>query len=289
MSSQDWPVDNASTGWLNNAGRGGTEGDQGHVFALASVTKPLFAFAVLVALEEGTVNLSDRPLLNADPARFPGNIPGTAPNNVTVQHLLCHASGLGPEIGDSAIEPGKRRIYSNAGFELLGEHLASTSSMTVAQYMASAVFEPLAMASTRLLGSAAHGAESCVKDLLAFIDELLAPTLIDPSTLRTATTTVFASLGGVLPGFGLQEPNAWGLGFELKGSKRRHWTAPENSASTFGHFGASGTMLWVDPVAKVGAVALTDQKFGPWAQKAWPRFSQEVLRKGSYEPFGSVS
>ncbi len=45
----------------------------------------------------------------------------------------------------------------------------------------------------------------------------------------------------------------------------------------FGHFGGSGTFLWVDPVAKVACCALTTREFGEWAKVAWPVLSDAVL------------
>ena len=96
---------------------------------------------------------------------------------------------------------------------------------------------------------------------------MLAPQgLLHPSTLADATSVQYPGLRGVLPGFGSQDPNDWGLGFEIRGAKHPHWTGAANSPATFGHFGQSGTMLWVDPVAGVGLVALADRDFGPWAR-----------------------
>ena len=34
---------------------------------------------------------------------------------------------------------------------------------------------------------------------------------------------------------------------ELRDRKSPHWTGSRNSERTFGHFGRSGTFLWVDP------------------------------------------
>jgi CubicO group peptidase (beta-lactamase class C family) len=81
----------------------------------------------------------------------------------------------------------------------------------------------------------------------------------------------------VLPGFGRQEPNDWGLGLELRDGKTPHWTGSRNSPRTFGHFGRSGTFLWVDPVAGIALACLTDLPFGDWAVEAWPRLSDAVL------------
>jgi CubicO group peptidase (beta-lactamase class C family) len=73
------------------------------------------------------------------------------------------------------------------------------------------------------------------------------------------------------------EPNDWGLGFELKDRKHPHWTGERNSTRTFGHFGRSGTFLWVDPDAAVACACLTDEPFGAWAKEAWPRLADAVL------------
>ena len=57
----------------------------------------------------------------------------------------------------------------------------------------------------------------------------------------------FPGLDGVLPDFGRFSPLDWGLGVELKGAKEGHWSGSLTSPRTFGHFGGSGTFLWVDP------------------------------------------
>ena len=100
---------------------------------------------------------------------------------------------------------------------------------------------------------------------------------MSPATLAAATTVSFPGLSGVLPGVGRFDPLDWGLGFELRDAKVPHWTGGANSPATFGHFGGSGTFLWVDPEAGLACVALTDRDFGPWALEAWPRFSDAVL------------
>jgi CubicO group peptidase (beta-lactamase class C family) len=87
----------------------------------------------------------------------------------------------------------------------------------------------------------------------------------------------FSGLGGVLPDVGRFDPNDWGLGVELRDGKQPHWTGGRNSARTFGHFGGSGTFLWVDPDADVACACLTDREFDAWALDAWPRLSDAVL------------
>jgi CubicO group peptidase (beta-lactamase class C family) len=102
---------------------------------------------------------------------------------------------------------------------------------------------------------------------------------VAPETLDEATTVQFPGLVGVLPGFGRQEPNDWGLGPELRDAKSPHWTGARNSPRTFGHFGRSGTFLWVDPVAGVALGVLADRPFGDWAVDAWPRLADAVLEE----------
>ena len=96
-------------------------------------------------------------------------------------------------------------------------------------------------------------------------------------TLEEATTVAFPGLVGVLPGFGRQEPNDWGLGFELRDGKSPHWTGARNSPRTFGHFGRAGTFLWADPEVGLACACLTDRPFGDWAIEAWPALSDAVL------------
>ena len=192
-------------------------------------------------------------------------------------HLLAHASGIGEDLAQPLAGIERRRIYSNLGFELVADALAEATGMTAIEYFHLAVVEALGLRATELIGSAAHSAVSTVDDLAKVLDEWLAPTLVHPDTLAMAVTPHYPELSGVLPGYGPQDPNYWGLGFEIRGHKQPHWSSGFNSPSTFGHFGRSGTLLWVDPVARVGAVALTDRDFGPWAQEAWLPMADAVL------------
>jgi CubicO group peptidase (beta-lactamase class C family) len=243
----------------------GSRGDLDAESGWASVTKLLVAFCVLSACEEGLVTL-------VDPAGPPG---------ATVAHLLSHASGLGPEADVVLTAPGRRRIYSNAAFEVAASHLAQRCGRPWSTEIHERVTGPAGMHSTRIApgSSPAWGAIGTLRDLLAFGEELLAPTILTDESLRLATETAFPGLPGVVPGVGRYDLCDWGLGFELKGSKRPHWTATRGSPETFGHFGRSGAFIWVDPVAGVAVATTGGAAFGPWALEAWPRFSDAVLRE----------
>lgn len=257
-----WPVDNASAVVVASDGSVlGSRGDLDRVYRLASVTKPLTAYAALVAVEEGVFDLDD----------------AAGPDGSTVRHLLAHTSGLDFSEDKVRAEPGARRIYSNRGFEVLAQTLEARAEIPFATYIDEAVFAPLGMTSTRLTGSAGAGAESTAADLAKFAAELQRPALLAPQTVSLATTVAFPGLYGVLPGYGVQRPNDWGLGFELRDGKAPHWTSGANSPATFGHFGQSGTFVWVDPQAQAACVALADRDFGQWAIEAWPPLSDAVL------------
>lgn len=258
----DWPVDNVSAAVVGSTGVLASRGDDERVYRLASVTKPIVAVAALLAVEEEAIALDE-------PA---------GPDGSTVRHLLAHASGL--DFADREkvrTGPGERRIYSSAGFEVLADHIAEATGIAFPDYVREAVCEPLGMTSTELEGSAGHGASGSLSDLAAFAGELIAPRLLAAETLSEAISEQFRGLDGVVPGYGMHKPCPWGLGFELREAKYPHWTGQHNSPDTFGHFGQSGTLLWVEPVLDTALVVLTDRDFGDWAKPLWPELSDAVV------------
>ncbi|HEY7018397.1 MAG TPA: serine hydrolase domain-containing protein [Gaiellaceae bacterium] len=256
-----WPAETVAVGVVRGGEEVAAHGPREHVFRWASVTKPATALAALVAAEEGILDLDE-------PAGPPGS---------TVRHLLAHASGL-PFDGPAPIaEPGKRRIYSNSGFEVLAQAVGEAAEMPFAEYLRAAVLGPLEL-KAELRGSPGAGLQGSLDDLLRLGAELQRPRLVAPETLAEATSVQFPGLVGVLPDLGRMDPNDWGLGLELRDHKRPHWTGARNSPRTFGHFGGSGTFLWVDPEADLALACLTDLDFGPWALEAWPRLSDAVLQ-----------
>jgi CubicO group peptidase (beta-lactamase class C family) len=262
----DWPVTSAAAAVVNASGVVAEYGDTRQRFALASVTKPLAARAAQIAIEEGVVELDT----DAGP-------PGS-----TVRHLLAHATGYSMNSAELIAKPGQRRVYSNYGFRVLAETIEQASGIEFGQYLAEAVFEPLGMTDSALAGgakAAGFGATSTVADLTALAADLLRPTTVSPQMHADATDVQFPGLTGVLPGFGVQRPNDWGLGFEIRDAKSPHWTGSSNSGRTYGHFGQSGTFLWVDPDADLALVVLTDRNFGEWTHRCWPALSDEVLRE----------
>jgi CubicO group peptidase (beta-lactamase class C family) len=238
-----------------------SEGDPGAPFRLASVTKVLTALTLWIASEEGTVSWDD-------PAGPPG---------ATLGDLMSHASGLAPHDDRVLAPPRTRRIYSNRGIEIAAAHLSERAGMAFNEYMSLGLLEPLGLEGVTLEGSPAHGGTGTLQDLLLVANELLRPKLLSPETLSVCTRVATPGLTGVLPGFGRQQSNDWGLGVEIRDHKEPHWTGARNSPSTFGHFGQSGCFIWVDPQLGLALAVLSDQAFGPWAAESWPKLSDAVI------------
>ena len=268
-----WPAEHKAAGVATVERVLATAGEADHVFSWASVSKLLVGYATLVAAEEGTLSLDD-------PA---------GPEGSTFRHLLAHASGLGPD-GELLSAPGRTRIYSNNGINVLARELGASAEMAFSDYLVEAVLLPLDLGA-ELHGYPAGGVIGSLNDLLRFGRELLSPTLVARSSVSRATSVQFPGLKGVLPGYGRQDPNDWGIGFELKSAKSPHWTGSRNSPGTFGHFGSkpgSATFLWVDREAELACAALSDVDFGDWAREAWPMLSDAVLAEADQPPTGVI-
>ena len=256
-----WEAGHTAAAVIGPAGIIATRGDTTHPFRWASVTKLATALAVLVAVDRGSVSLED----------------AWGPPGSTVRHLLAHASGLPFEGRKPISAAGRRRIYSNPGFDLLGELLAERAGTPFETVLDASILAPLGMGAARLLERPSQGLHGPLDDIVRLAAELLQPTLINGPLSAEARSVAFPGLRGVLPGVGAFDPLDWGLGFELRDAKTPHWTGERNSPATFGHFGGSGTFLWVDPDAGLALAVLTDREFGGWALEAWPALSDAVL------------
>ena len=254
-------AEHAAVAFVGPDGVIGTHGDTEHRYEWASVTKPFTAMTVLIAADRGLLDLDE-----------PFGPPGS-----TIRHLLAHASGL-PFEGDAVLAaPGRKRIYSNPGFDLLADLLKARTGKAFNSVLVEWVLAPLGLDRTFLTGRPSEGLEGPLVDLAAFARELLRPTLLKPETAAAMREVAFPGIAGVLPGVGRYDPCDWGLGVEIHDDKRLHWMGATNSAATFGHFGGTGTFIWADPVADRALVVLTNRGFGAWALDAWPAYSDAVL------------
>jgi CubicO group peptidase (beta-lactamase class C family) len=271
----DWPVGRAGVAVVSASGEeraaiGGVGG--GDEFAVASVTKLMTAMAVLAAVEGGRLGL-DQPVPDAG-------------DGVTVRNLLAHAAGLPFEPAGGRRPPGTRRIYSNVGFRVLAEAVADAVGTTFGAWLASSLLQPLGMAATGLAtrrgveDDPAAGAVSTLDDLARLARCLLdrGEPVVGRELFAEATSVQFPGLAGLVPGVGRFDPCDWGLGFELHDGKRPHWMGDRRSAAAFGHFGASGCFLWVDPDAELACAAVSDRPFDDdrWAMATWPAWCDRL-------------
>jgi len=230
------------------------------VFELASVTKLLTAWSALIAIEERHIDF-------ATPA---------GPAGATVRHLLAHTSGVPFEKGAILAKPGARRIYSNHGIELLGEVISAHTGLSINEWITAKVVRPLHMRSTTIDGSPAYSGQSSVADLALFAAEVLHPTLLSSQMALAARTVQFPGISGILPGYGRQTTNDWGMGFEIRDHKDPHWTGTSFSPRTCGHFGQSGSFLWIDPTIAKAGIFLGEQKFGDAHRRCWPALTDAM-------------
>lgn len=138
------------------------------VFDMASLTKPIATgTSVMLLIQQGKLKPED--LVSKHWPAFAAN----GKDKVTVEHLLCHTSGL---IADNDIKDyaggraaalervanlkleapaGTRFKYSDVGFIVLGELVERLSGTPLDQFAKKNVFDPLKMTDTGYLPSAA--------------------------------------------------------------------------------------------------------------------------------------
>ncbi len=250
---------------LDASGERERRGDVERLRPWRSVTKTLTGFGAVLAAQEGRVGLDD-------PAGPPGS---------TLRHLLSHASGYFYESANTLQAPGLRRHYSNYGIDEAGRHLERALDRDLADWIQERVAAPLGMTALRWSGSASVGASGSLTDLARFAAELLRPTLLEERWARELTAAQFPELVGIMPGFGKQSPNPFGLGLEVRGTKSPHWTGSRNSERTVGHFGMRGTAFWVDPVADLALVVGTSHDFCDTHRQVMPLLADAVLAQHS--------
>ncbi len=132
------------------------------IFAIASMTKPITATAILVLQDEGKLSVED-PVAKYIP-EFKGVMleDGPPDTEVTIRHLMTHTSGLS---GDQAcvgsleaaakeiatrtlkFEPGTKWQYS-PGLNVCGRIIEVVSGQAYEDFLAKRIFEPLMMVDT---------------------------------------------------------------------------------------------------------------------------------------------
>jgi CubicO group peptidase (beta-lactamase class C family) len=118
-------------------------------FEAASLSKPVFAYAVLKLVEQGKLGL-DVPLTKYLPKPYIEGDERLA--KITARLVLSHRSGLPNWPADDGLHiyftPGERFSYSGAGYIYLQRVVEQISGKPLNEYMNEAVFTPLGMTSS---------------------------------------------------------------------------------------------------------------------------------------------
>lgn len=318
--------------------------NEGTIFALASVTKPVAAALVMSLVEDGLVALEEPVARFVPEFAAPVTAPSADPaleaqrGRVTVRQLLTHTSGLPEDLAPGTLRyrarhdlatitdamcrlplrtsPGAELLYSNAGFAILGRLVERVTGCGFWEEARRRVLDPLGLRDTvaqpglllanrialvtdtthtgtelepyngaywRGLGLPWGGLFGSPADLVRFAGAFLpnGPRLLAGPTVRLMTSDQACGVPGGVQSLKVSWPSAsWGLGWEVKGDKRRHWTGELTSPRTFCHFGAAGTLLWADPAHDLALAVFanrTTTHLWPFSPARWARLSNALI------------
>jgi beta-lactamase class C len=102
----------------------------------------------------------------------------------------------------------------------------------------------------------------------------------DSATSLMTTDQTMGVPGGVESAKVKWHHGRWGLGWETKGEKRRHWTGDYTSDRTFCHFGRAGTLLWGDPERDLALAVFANRTvthMWGFILPRWQRLSNAVI------------
>lgn len=212
--------------------------------------------------------------------------------------------------------PGEELRYSNAGYGVLARFAERVSERGFWELAGDEVFSPLGirnivadpagpvldrvalLADTNHVGTEVEtynsaywrglalpwgGLFGTTRDAVTFAAAFLPSGELFLSGAATALMSSDQTLGvpgGVESAKVRWDPGGWGLGWEVKGGKRRHWTGELTSPRTFCHFGHAGTLLWGDPERDLALAVFCNRTVTHmWAfiLTRWARLSNAVV------------
>jgi CubicO group peptidase (beta-lactamase class C family) len=212
--------------------------------------------------------------------------------------------------------PGTEHLYSNAGFAILGRVVERATGNDYWREAHQRIIDPLGLhdtieeprpidePETVYVTDTAHPGEEAdsynsefwrglkmpwgglfgsARDLVTFGASFLdgGPRLLSGASIEAMTSDqVLGVRGGVQSMRVVWNPAFWGLGWEVKGSKRRHWTGELTSPRTFCHFGAAGTLLFADPDRQIAAAIFANRTtihLWPFIPARWARLCNSIV------------
>lgn len=116
------------------------------VFQAASLSKPVFAYAVMKLIEKGKLDL-DEPLDRYLPEHYA--VDDERIHKVTSRHVLSHCTGFPNWRGNNSLdiqfEPGERFQYSGEGYGYLSMVIESITGDQIADWLRQSVLSPCRM------------------------------------------------------------------------------------------------------------------------------------------------
>lgn len=104
---------------------------------------------------------------------------------------------------------------------------------------------------------------------------------LSPESIAAMTTDQAGGVpGGVESGKVWWDNAAWGLGWEVKGTKSNHWTGTATSPATFCHFGQAGTLVWADPERDLAMAVFANRtvtRMWGFILPRWARLSDDLV------------
>lgn len=301
------------------------------LFDLASLTKVIATTpAIMQLIEQGKLDL-DTPVAHYWPA-----FAKQGKDTITIRELLTHTSGLpadlpGPKNQENLItypwhgqqaayneiertqlinSPGKKVVYSDINFVVLGYLIELISGESFNQYTQNHIFKPLGMthtffspsaqlqgqiAPTQIIDNHLHWGE--VHDPTAYAMggiaghaglfsnahdlSIFAQTLLNNGRLVNQTEQPYYLLGPLTilkmttPQTPKEIKDVRGLGWDIDSSySNRGILFPLPS---YGHTGWTGTSIWIDPVTQTWLIILTSRTHpAPASENAVPADRQTI-------------
>jgi CubicO group peptidase (beta-lactamase class C family) len=248
------------------------------IFAAASLSKPLVAYAALKMIEWGQLDLDEalseytaKPYISDPRLKL-----------VTVRRVLSHTTGFPNWSGDTPLQilraPGTKFVYSGEGFLYLQKVIEEITQMPLAQYLQQNFLDPLGMKSSSYIwqptydkiasdghdrqakskptgkprqASAAGSLRTTATDYAKFIIAMMAPGEVDSPKLSQASLKNMLS-----PQIKINQKLDWGLGWGLEKA---------SNGNFFWHWGDLVTFKSITVASKdlgAGIVMLTNSQNG---------------------------
>jgi CubicO group peptidase (beta-lactamase class C family) len=197
---------------------------------------------------------------------------------------------------DLRFAPGTDISYQSMGIAMLGEIVRRVTGTPLPAFLRQEIFQPLGMQDTALgcegidvdrvphirlpaelyeaewswnraywrgFGAPWGGMFSTVRDMNLFCQMFLhggvwnGGRVLAASTVEAMTVSQTAGMAGVPEEATRQQ--AWGLGWRINHPRTTFGVQTPPSAHAFGHYGATGTMVWADPETGLSCAVFTNQ------------------------------